>query len=705
MKRIRLFTVFVGLIMFLVMFSLIWSPQKATEYVPNNTDITFELKATDAVIENNCNIDPSGTVTVTDKDPYLVFPIPKYYGNTIVLRMKENAESPISGQLYIDYGNGFREADSIRSFCPTGSKYICFELPDGGYFSLRLDIDVTYKFDALEFHSEAPILKYTRISRSIGWYFFAVIIAFLTTALAYWLDKKYNISKRIAFFFSRNYRALLKGLAALGGICIISIPAEWILGHFIFGVSTDGHLFNIYRYLFICCFLFSWALFLLCRKSSALKVENLFLGILLASGIMMILTAPVAHVGWDVNVHYDMARKTSYLGKAYVTPTDIDVYWNHTNFFVKGTGAEYLHGFEQLSENYGNIVSTEKPYLSLPHLPSGIFMAVARALGCSFGMVFRFGEMANLLLYALLCYFAIKKLKSGRMILAIIALFPTNILIASTYSYDYWVTGFSLLGMAYFIGECQETDKYISVKNTFIMCGSFALACIPKQIYIPLLLIPFFMPWKKIENKKKYYIICTFLILLLFVSLLSRTVVETTGTGDLRGGSDVNPADQIAFILSQPMQYVKLLFRWLKDYLSFGNTSQYITNFANCGVAYKGYAILAALLIFTAITDKSSCDLYVSNWKIRCYTIAMYFGEAVLLGTAFYLVFTAVGAETIAGCQARYMMPLLFPLLSVIGTGRIRNNINRSIYNQAILAICTFIIFRTYYMTILVKMF
>ncbi len=60
-----------------------------------------------------------------------------------------------------------------------------------------------------------------------------------------------------------------------------------------------------------------------------------------------------------------------------------------------------------------------------------------------------------LLTYALTVYFAIRKLKSGKMIMSVIALFPTNIVLASNYSYDPWVTGFSLLGTAYFVSEMQ----------------------------------------------------------------------------------------------------------------------------------------------------------------------------------------------------------------------------------------------------------
>ena len=129
-------------------------------------------------------------------------------------------------------------------------------------------------------------------------------------------------------------------------------------------------------------------------------------------------------------------------------------------------------------------------------------ISAVRLLHGNFYLIFFLGIVPNLIMYTLLCYYAMKRLSSGKMILAVIALFPTNVFMAASYSYDYWVNGFVFLGIAYFVGMCQEKDKIVSTKDTIIMCSSLALACVPKQIYVGLLLLPFFMPRKKIDNKK-----------------------------------------------------------------------------------------------------------------------------------------------------------------------------------------------------------
>ena len=132
----------------------------------------------------------------------------------------------------------------------------------------------------------------------------------------------------------------------------------------------------------------------------------------------------------------------------------------------------------------------------LSHIPSGLFMALTRFFGGDFVDVFASGKLANLLIYAFTCYFAIRKLKSGKMIATVIALLPTNIFLATSYTYDYWVTCFGMLGMAFFIDETHHPERPVTMKNAILMCASFAIASLPKLVYAALLIIPFFLTKK-----------------------------------------------------------------------------------------------------------------------------------------------------------------------------------------------------------------
>lgn len=59
------------------------------------------------------------------------------------------------------------------------------------------------------------------------------------------------------------------------------------------------------------------------------------------------------------------------------------------------------------------------------------------------------------------------------------------------------------------------------------------LACVPKEIYIMFLVIPFLMPKSRIKNKRSYYAICFTGLVIIFLMLDIRTISTTGGAGDM----------------------------------------------------------------------------------------------------------------------------------------------------------------------------
>jgi uncharacterized membrane protein len=396
------------------------------------------------------------------------------------------------------------------------------------------------------------------------------------------------------------------------------------------------------------------------------KPEKTFAGLLFLCGLTMILVSPFGHTSWDEDTHYRWALAESAIGRVGVTEADFSVISDDLAFYEKtGTYSGNLAKIAAYNEQYQGNVEGRTESFHLSHVFYGIAIALLRMSGCSFYWVYTLGKLPALILYTILCYFGMKRLQSGKMILAVIAMFPTTIFLAANYSYDYWVTGFSMLGMAYFVGMCQEKERHVGMKDTIVMCASFALACYPKEIYIAFLLIPFFMKGQKILSKKKYYLVCITAVGILMAFLLSRVLLETGGTGDARGGAGVNPAEQIAYIGSNFGTFVGMLLRFLKDYLSVGEMPYYISNFAYLGIA-GGSWIVILLLFFVAATDKGDCDVAAYSIWVRIYTVLMYAGTAALIAASMYIAYTPVGTDGVAGAQPRYLIPLIYPMAAVL---------------------------------------
>lgn len=700
MKQRIIFSIVFFLCTLMCLESLVYTPQKRKEYIHNDNDIIREYYVSDSNL-TEYELNEEGGLYISGEAPVLDFSTESMDSNYIAIRLTDVVSYHVLIQVYYDCGEGYTEANTVNVTVPTGSQYAYITIPEN-CSSFVIRTPGTISFEALELHEEQPDVCITGMDVNRLY----VIIMFMLSAgfsvVIWFVDKRKNWSIRICTWFCENRKLIGKRVLVIVtfGIlaCVIEILlAKLVLSHFGFSDS-----FNYVTAIFI------WSISLLaayiysCRNDIAERLENVVLVVMLLIGTTMMLVSPFAHTGWDVDTHYHMALQDSYIGDTWITQADMDIMTARYDFLSKGTRADNMNTITHMNNIYEYAVDVETSGFSLPHLPAGIAMAVGRNLHLPFYGIYLMGEFADLLVYSLLVYFAMRRLKGGKTILAIIALFPTNIFIACNLSYDYWVTGFSLLGMAYFIGELQREEQ-VTDKNAIVMCSSFALACVPKQIYVPLMIIPFLMPKKKIKNKKKYYGICILLIILLFASLMMKSVEQTSGPGDTRGSSAVDPSAQLTYIFSNLLHYLLQLGLYLKDYLSVTSSGQYIANFANLGYVGIGTTVYVVLLLIATVTDHEENLVKNTRWWLRGYMIVMYVGVAALIATAFYMVYTPVGADYIAGCQGRYLMPLLYPMFAVMASGRIKNQWDKSKYYRLVLYLCSMVIYIDMAYTMLIR--
>ena len=213
------------------------------------------------------------------------------------------------------------------------------------------------------------------------------------------------------------------------------------------------------------------------------------------------------------------------------------------------------------------------------------------------------------------------------------------------------------------------------------------------------------MPKRKMSNQKKYYRIC-FLALALLVLLFAMAALgETTSLGDSRGGEGISPMGQVMFILGNIFQYAKILLNFLlRDYLTVANTENYISNFSLMGIA-SGTFVFLGLMILTFLYDKNKAYSREegTGWRTRSYVLLMYFGGSALIATALYVAFTPVGHYTINGCQARYIIPWLYPLLSVWSMNKIKPDFPREVLHWLVVVGCGATLFYDIYSMLLTK--
>lgn len=456
----------------------------------------------------------------------------------------------------------------------------------------------------------------------------------------------------------------------------VVIVAISILATFLFSLSGKFRLSGkvIFTSSMIGCLL---AIYICFRKYAAKKIELIgCLTILIVGTVFSVVEPPNVGVSWDDEIHYQNTLSLSHLLDGQMSMADVSIQNDYQNVALN----KYNYTREE-QNRYNAIMNDliqEKYYtesyslvsmnIQIAYIPSAIGQTLSRGLGLSFYATIIAGRWMNVLLITLLAYFSMKKLKSGKLIVILLCLIPTNIFLSGNYTYDIWLTGWMMLGLSTFFGEWQKPDTKLEKKSFWIICISLFLAVMPKLVYFPLSLIALFMPKKKFDNTKEMWKYRIFIILVAFLPLVLvyfQNFFGGMGQGDTRGGEAVNSASQMDFIKQQPINAAMILLNFLKTYLNpYTEGREYLVNQAYLGYVGIDYRIVLLIIIVGCIISREQNEVKFPWWT-KAGTLIVYCIIGFMAAFSMYVAFTAVGADTVAGCQGRYLIPAFFPVLYV----------------------------------------
>ena len=428
------------------------------------------------------------------------------------------------------------------------------------------------------------------------------------------------------------------------------------------------------------------------RQTLSKKPEIFFLAFMIMIGGLMSFLMPASSVlAWDDGFHYQHALNFSTMGHVRYTQADMDA-MDAANVKIYALGEErdaFLKARDEANAK-GSVYVTVGFHMQ----PKEVWMAfyglglfLGRLFHLSYWLTWSLGRFTGLLAYSIIGYFAIRRLKSGKLILASVLMIPEAIFLACNYSYDPSVTCCLALLFAYFTAQWQEKG-IISEKDQLVMILSGFFGCLAKAIYFPIVLLPLLLPKSRFRDGKAWKRFIYGVLLAVFLLLVSFVLpfIFSDGTGDTRGGDGVNAFGQVAFILGNPLKYTEILLNFLREYLNVNYMTGALTFFAYMGSAPNGILCLI-LLAVAAFTDRGEADEKPGP-GIRVIVLLFAAATIVLLTTALYVSYNPVGSEGIGGVQPRYLLPLMYPILAMLGSGNIRNSIPRGWYNGVCLGIC-----------------
>lgn len=615
---------------------------------------------------------------------------------------------------YASAGFPIDEGQQENLIAEKGATEVSFALPRYEYDRIRISFEGSFVLADISIQGNA--LVKTIIERPIQWLRVGIVFAgsfillLLLCSLSFVQVGLLQRRKKLSAFFMKA-KSNIKQILAISGIVAATIGISYFIERILSDHSVNKTVpFNVYRFAFILTVLLVILCFVLLRIVVKTKPEKLFLCISLLICTLFACSLPIeTNIVWDDQIHYQQSVIRSYVGEVHFTQADDGM----INMWYKATGTEPPFSIANTVKQIGDMNEDKlegtlytngnhytKLYQEIGYLPVALVFFLGRIFSLPFALTFIFGRLISGLIYSFVVYAALKRLKSGKMIMSIIALFPTAVLLATGYNYDYWVTSFLMLGIACFISEMQQPEKKITIKEMVFMIGAFVIGLGPKAIYFPLLLMLLFLRKNKFATEKQSkcfraaVILATGLVVSSFVILI---LANPEGASDMRGGADVDAIAQVKYVLSNPLEYAKTLALFFKGYLSPLDSDPFMVFCAYLGMGSKQvWMLLLLTLAVTTFIDKGPQDIYVKGW-VRAATLGLCLVALVLVASSLYASFTPVAAQYVAGCQPRYLIPLLFPALYMLGSPRIENKMNKAFFHMAVLGISSFGVLYTFY--------
>ena len=461
---------------------------------------------------------------------------------------------------------------------------------------------------------------------------------------------------------------------------------------------------NWYRVGYIGVFVFLFLCIVVFRKEFGEKIENGFLVIILSAGILFIAIQPPKCSTWDEHIHFIRTFQWLEQGEVEQTVSENYIYYNPETadaapFLSKEEKALQIEYLNRNTNVPGASIIKDKNELSaFGELHMTVAVKLAQLLHLPFYVQFVLGKLANLFVYSICMYWAIRIVPIGKKFLTAIALMPTMLLQATSYSYDTIVAAFIALGFCMIVEELYEINRKITWKKQAMIALAFIIGCCSKPVYMPLCAIMLIMPKEKFSSKSQMYI-CKGGAVILSIGMLMTMLLPAVGgsvAGDPRGGA-TDVGQQLALVASHPISYFLVFLQ-----VFFRTANQYIFGFESLSsLAYAGmhpvHYLIPVFCVGVALTEKKN-RMVLNKKTMIWYKGVLAFLVMIIVGliwSALYICFTPVGSTSIAGVQPRYYVPLLFPVYMFLYNCKMEGKWKEENYNMIMFLIVLFITFTT----------
>ncbi len=335
--------------------------------------------------------------------------------------------------------------------------------------------------------------------------------------------------------------------------------------------------------------------------------------------------------------------------------------------------------------SYTSSAFSQNPFYG--YLAQAVGISLAKLLDLNNVWMLWLGRLCNLILYASICAFAVKKSPAFKPQLLIVACLPLALYQAASLSIDSFVNASSLLTIAYFLYMYASPKESLTYKHAAVFFVLATVGGLTKVTYLALAFLIFFVPKINFKNKNDYLFSRFGILIIILITLLwsigyANPVLENSWRGAYFIQNHVDAKEQIMYVINHKDHAFRILsqlpasvFTVIEGYFSFANLPPYSSRL----LAYL-YAVFFGVVAF----------LYPNNIKINNKTrwgvflvfLIIYLG---IIGVQ-YLTWCSVGLPYISGIFGRYFIPLLslIPIFLTLNNEKTHENANILIVTLAV---------------------
>lgn len=304
----------------------------------------------------------------------------------------------------------------------------------------------------------------------------------------------------------------------------------------------------------------------------------------------------------------------------------------------------------------------QNPFIG--YLPQAFGIMMAKLLDLNVMWMLWLARICNLLFYAGVISFAIKKTPVLKMPLMVIACLPISIYQAASVSIDCMIISVGLLAVSYFIYMCHAEEKSITTKEIAIFTAICIVLGLCKLTYLAFIFLLLLVPFKNYEKDTKNVLPILFISIIMAAGigfLWSRYSTPTLAHSWRGSRNLVNSTLHVNYLKNHPdhvLDFFKIIFtRDLKHLangvFSFFGARQIVDHYMD-----KYILITLSLLSFLAVTLIAYPQKLKFELKARLGSLGLML--LIYVATCFIQLLTwAFIGEFNLGLSIRYFIPLL----------------------------------------------